>query len=92
MNSLSPADIVATAVWVGTAKSALGTFDRPVRGARSSALLGAVTSLAIGATAQTGQPIVGGPRFTGRARYLTYRRMGGSLPAALPAVADRGGR
>ena len=88
MDSLNPAHIVANAVRVGIAESALGPFDLLVRSALSSALLGAATSLAIGATAQTGQPIVGGPQFTGLARCVTYGRMGGSLPAALPADAD----
>jgi formate/nitrite transporter len=59
MDSLSPTDIVANMVQSGTAKARLGPFDLLVRGALSGALLGFATSLAIGATVQTGQPIVG---------------------------------
>jgi formate/nitrite transporter len=59
MDSLKPADIVANMVQSGTAKAGLGPFDLLVRGALSGALLGFATSLAIGATIQTGQPIVG---------------------------------
>jgi formate/nitrite transporter len=43
----------------GVAKSGLGPTDLLLRGALSGALLGFATSLAIGATTQTGQPIVG---------------------------------
>jgi formate/nitrite transporter FocA (FNT family) len=59
MDSLKPADIVANMVQAGIAKSELGVFDLLVRGALSGALLGFATSLAIGATTQTAQPIVG---------------------------------
>ncbi len=59
MDSLKPADIVANMVQSGIAKARLGPFDLLVRGALSGALLGFATSLAIGATTQTGQPIVG---------------------------------
>jgi formate/nitrite transporter len=59
MDSLKPADIVASMVQTGIAKAALGPFDLLVRGALSGALLGFATSLALGATTQTGQPIVG---------------------------------
>jgi len=59
MDSLKPADIVANMVQAGIAKAALVPFDLLVRGALSGALLGFATSLAIGATTQTGQPIVG---------------------------------
>ncbi|HEY1930822.1 MAG TPA: formate/nitrite transporter family protein [Acetobacteraceae bacterium] len=59
MDSLKPADIVANMVQSGIAKAGLGPFDLLVRGALSGALLGFATSLAIGATTQTGQPIVG---------------------------------
>jgi formate/nitrite transporter len=59
MDSLKPADIVANMVQAGITKAALGPFDLLVRGALSGALLGFATSLAIGATTQTGQPIVG---------------------------------
>ena len=59
MDSLKPADIVANMVQAGITKAALGPFDLLVRGGLSGALLGFATSLAIGATTQTGQPIVG---------------------------------
>ncbi|HUB10874.1 MAG TPA: formate/nitrite transporter family protein [Acetobacteraceae bacterium] len=59
MDSLKPAEIVANMVQAGIAKAALGPFDLLVRGALSGALLGFATSLAIGATTQTGQPIIG---------------------------------
>jgi len=59
MDSLKPADIVSGMVQAGITKAGLGPFDLLVRGALSGALLGFATSLAIGATMQTGQPIVG---------------------------------
>ncbi len=59
MDSLKPSEIVASMVRTGIAKSELGPFDLLIRGALSGALLGFATSLAIGATVQTGQPIVG---------------------------------
>jgi formate/nitrite transporter len=59
MDSLKPTDIVQKMVESGIAKADLGPFDLLVRGALSGALLGFATSLAIGATVQTGQPIVG---------------------------------
>jgi formate/nitrite transporter len=59
MDALKPADIVANMVQAGIAKAALGPFDLLLRGALSGALLGFATSLAIGATMQTGQAIVG---------------------------------
>jgi formate transporter len=59
MDSLKPADIVENMIQAGTAKAGLGAFDLVVRGALSGALLGFATSLAIGATVQTGQAIVG---------------------------------
>src|SRR5271154_2343443 len=59
MDSLKPADIVSNMVQAGIAKAGLGPFDLLVRGALSGALLGFATSLALGATTQTGQPIVG---------------------------------
>ena len=59
MDSLKPADIIANMVQGGIAKVRLGPFDLLVRGALSGALLGFATSLAIGATVQTGQPLVG---------------------------------
>jgi formate transporter len=59
MDSLKPADIVANMVQAGAAKSQLGPLDLLIRGCLSGALLGFATSLAIGATVQTGQPLVG---------------------------------
>jgi len=59
MDSIKPADIVANMVQAGTAKAQLGPFDLLVRGCLSGALLGFATSLAVGATVQTGQPLVG---------------------------------
>jgi formate/nitrite transporter len=59
MDSIKPAEIVANMVETGAAKARLGPFDLLVRGALSGALLGFATSLAVGATVQTGQPIVG---------------------------------
>jgi len=59
MDSLKPADIVESMVTSGIAKVGLGPFDLLVRGALSGALLGFATSLAVGASVQTGQPIVG---------------------------------
>jgi formate/nitrite transporter len=59
MDSLKPADVVENMVQAGIAKARLGPFDLLVRGGLSGALLGFATSLAIGATVQTGQPLVG---------------------------------
>jgi formate transporter len=59
MDSLKPADIVANMVQAGATKSQLGPLDLLIRGCLSGALLGFATSLAIGATVQTGQPLVG---------------------------------
>jgi formate/nitrite transporter len=59
MDSLKPADIVENMVQAGIAKARLRPFDLLVRGALSGALLGFATSLAIGATVQTGQVLVG---------------------------------
>jgi formate/nitrite transporter len=59
MDSLKPTEIVSNMVNTGIAKAALGPFDLLVRAGLSGALLGFATSLAIGATTQTGQPIVG---------------------------------
>ena len=46
-------------VQAGAAKAQLGPFDLLVRGCLSGALLGFATSLALGATVQTGQILVG---------------------------------
>jgi formate transporter len=59
MDSLKPADIVANMVQTGATKAQLGPLDLLIRGCLSGALLGFATSLAIGATVQTGQPLVG---------------------------------
>lgn len=59
MDSLKPTDIVAAMVQAGAAKVRLGPFDLLLRGILSGGLLGIATSLALGATLQTGQPIVG---------------------------------
>ena len=59
MDSLSPQAIVAAMVRAGAVKAGLGVRDLLVRGFLSGALLGFATSLALGATVQTGQPLVG---------------------------------
>jgi formate/nitrite transporter len=59
MDSLKPTEIVNNMVQAGVAKSRLNPFDLLIRGGLSGALLGFATSLAIGATVQTGQPLVG---------------------------------
>ena len=59
MDSIKPADIVANMVQAGTAKAQLGPLDLLIRGCLSGALLGFATSLALGATVQTGQILVG---------------------------------
>jgi formate/nitrite transporter len=59
MDSLKPADIVANMVQAGAAKAQLGPLDLLIRGCLSGALLGFATSLAVGATVQTGQLLVG---------------------------------
>jgi formate transporter len=59
MDSIKPAEIVSSMVQAGAAKAQLGPLDLLVRGCLSGALLGFATSLAVGATVQTGQPLVG---------------------------------
>jgi formate transporter len=59
MDSVKPVDIVSTMVQAGAAKARLSPLDLLVRGCLSGALLGFATSLAVGATVQTGQPLVG---------------------------------
>jgi len=59
MDSLKPTDIVSNMVLAGATKAQLGPLDLLIRGCLSGALLGFATSLAIGATVQTGQPLVG---------------------------------
>ena len=59
MDSLKPADIVAAMVQAGAAKASLGPGDLLLRGALSDGLLGIATSLAVGATVETGHLLVG---------------------------------
>jgi formate/nitrite transporter len=59
MDSLTPQAIVAAMIRAGAAKAELGVRDLVVRGFLSGSLLGFATSLALGATVQTGQPLVG---------------------------------
>jgi formate/nitrite transporter len=56
---VKPADVVASMVQAGASKAQLGPLDLLVRGCLSGALLGVATSLAVTATVQTGQPMVG---------------------------------
>ncbi|MBN8979044.1 MAG: formate/nitrite transporter family protein [Rhizobiales bacterium] len=59
MDYNKPADVVLTMVDTAEKKLALEPRDLLIRGALSGALLGTATSLAFGAAATTGQPIVG---------------------------------
>lgn len=59
MDYVKPADLVASMVDAGARKGALSVGQLLLRGALSGALLGVSTSLAVGASVQTGQPIVG---------------------------------
>jgi len=59
MDSVKPPEIIAAMIQAGATKAQTGPFDLLVRGFLSGALLGFATSLALGATVQTGQPIVG---------------------------------
>jgi formate transporter len=59
MDYLGPNAVVAAMVNAGISKARLPVGDLLIRGALSGALLGAATSLALGAAAQTGQSIVG---------------------------------
>jgi formate transporter len=59
MDYAKPADIVASMLESSVTKLALAPRDLLIRGAMSGALLGAATSLAFGAAATTGQPLVG---------------------------------
>ena len=59
MDYVKPKDVAATMVEAGKVKAALAPRDLLVRGMLSGAILGFATSLAIGATVQSGQPIVG---------------------------------
>jgi formate transporter len=59
MDFVKPADVVKAMIAAGEAKAGLAPKDLMIRGILSGALLGFATSLAIGATIQTGQPLVG---------------------------------
>src|SRR5580698_7586007 len=59
MDYAKPADVVASMIDASLKKLALTPRDLLIRGALSGALLGAATSLAFGASATTGQPLVG---------------------------------
>ena len=59
MDYAKPSDVVASMVDASLKKLGLGPRDLLIRGAISGALLGAATSLAFGAGATTGQPLVG---------------------------------
>lgn len=59
MDYVKPADVVSNMVDAGTVKGNLSLFQLILRGAVSGGLLGVATSLAVGATGQSGQPLVG---------------------------------
>jgi formate transporter len=59
MDYVKPADVAAAMVNTGRSKLALPIVDHVIRGALAGAILAAATSLAITATVQTGQPLVG---------------------------------
>ncbi len=59
MDNIKPVEIVKNLVSAGDLKAGLSIKDLLIRGFLSGALLGFATSLAITATMQTGQPIVG---------------------------------
>ena len=59
MDYMKPKDVANAMVEAGTTKAGLPARHLLVRGMLSGAILGFATSLAIGATVQTGQPIVG---------------------------------
>ena len=59
MDYVKPNDVVAAMVEAGIKKAGLPARDLLIRGALSGAILGFATSLALGATVQTGQGIVG---------------------------------
>ena len=59
MDFMKPAHIVVNMARAGIAKASLVPVDLLVRGGLSDTLLGFATSLAIGATTQTGQLLVG---------------------------------
>lgn len=95
MDSLKPADIVENMVAPGIVTVRPGPLDLLVRGAPAGVLLGFATSLAVGATMRTGQPIVGAQIFPagfvmiavlGLALHVTSSRTGEVLLA--PPAAD----
>src|SRR4051794_26349770 len=59
MDYIKPTEVVTNMIKAGEAKAALGPKDLLIRGILSGALLGFATSLAITATMQTTQPVVG---------------------------------
>jgi formate/nitrite transporter len=59
MDYVKPNDVVAAMIDAGVKKINLSTRDLLIRGALSGAILGTATTLALGATVQTGQSIVG---------------------------------
>ena len=59
MDYVKPVDVAAAMVNAGRSKLALAPTDLVIRGALAGAILAAATSLAITATVQTGQPLVG---------------------------------
>ncbi len=59
MDYVKPADVVTNMLDAGTNKAHLPVNQLLLRGTVSGALLGVATSLAIGATGQSGQPLVG---------------------------------
>ena len=63
MDYVKPTDVVAAMVDAGSKKATLAPSDLLIRGGLSGAILGFATSLAFGATVQTGQPIVGAAIF-----------------------------
>ena len=59
MDYVKPQDVADSMVAAGASKVALPIKDLLIRGALAGAYLGVATSMAVGATLQTGQPIVG---------------------------------
>ena len=59
MDYVKPADVAAAMVDTGRRKLALSPADLLTRGALAGSILAAATSLALTATVQTGQPLVG---------------------------------
>ncbi len=65
MDYVKPADLVANMLDAGARKGVLSVGQLLLRGGSPGALLGVSTSLAVGATVQTGHPIVA-PRGSSR--------------------------